>query len=704
MPPKQKSPTEKLKLERRQLRRTFTKIYNETSSFIADKTVFSNEEIARLKSAFSALHTQFKDCNELEKQLRDIVLDEIENEDELDAFFDEVDEVASVNRGKLTKLEFVISKYDSNVCTPSSTSKPEPSSSSYSRSKLPDINLPTFNGNITEWFGFWERFQSQVGESPDLPNAAKFTYLIGQLKGEALTTVKGLTPSDQNYKILVTTLKENFGLPRRIIRAHVLNILKLPKPTHIVSSLRHFYNTLMGDIRSLKALKIDVSACAPFIVPIIEEKLPGTILSALGDCGKDSQFDLDQFVESFKDYILRHEQAHSSNALQASESQLPFGHEVYQPPSTLSTMAAPISNCCQLCNSPHSTQRCPLSASEKQAIVHAKKLCLNCLRSGHRVVNCEAKGRCAKCKGKHHTAIHGIQIHRNTNPTSPRHNASICAPPSQSKTHVAIASSDQSLPPGNVTPMPQTSQPTIANCASVQQSSDIFVGVNDNCSAVEPIFLKTAKAVAVSAERKLTARIFFDEGSQRSYIRTAFASDLNAIPTSYETLSVCSFGGSVTEKTYGITQIGLETPTGIENVSLLVTDEIVQPLSQQYYSAVKSDPRLYDLHLANDYSDSSFVVDILLGADAAFRFLGNISDPHSEPIIQESKFGHVLSGPLPKLSKLNKDTSIPIHEMSTPTIDLPATWPHLAFDYQTLPFRGKRRFHRSKRRFQHRSL
>ena len=341
MPPKQKSPTEKLKLERRQLRRTFTKIYNETSSFIADKTVFSNEEIARLKSAFSALHTQFKDCNELEKQLRDIVLDEIENEDELDAFFDEVDEVASVNRGKLTKLEFVISKYDSNVCTPSSTSKPEPSSSSYSRSKLPDINLPTFNGNITEWFGFWERFQSQVGESPDLPNAAKFTYLIGQLKGEALTTVKGLTPSDQNYKILVTTLKENFGLPRRIIRAHVLNILKLPKPTHIVSSLRHFYNTLMGDIRSLKALKIDVSACAPFIVPIIEEKLPGTILSALGDCGKDSQFDLDQFVESFKDYILRHEQAHSSNALQASESQLPFGHEVYQPPSYVLHVAAP---------------------------------------------------------------------------------------------------------------------------------------------------------------------------------------------------------------------------------------------------------------------------------------------------------------------------------------------------------------------------
>ena len=69
---------------------------------------------------------------------------------------------------------------------------------------------------MTEWFGFWERFQSQIGNSPDLSNAAKFTYLIGQLKGEALTTVKGLTPSNQNYDILVSTLKENFGLPEEL--------------------------------------------------------------------------------------------------------------------------------------------------------------------------------------------------------------------------------------------------------------------------------------------------------------------------------------------------------------------------------------------------------------------------------------------------------------------------------------------------------
>ena len=107
------------------------------------------------------------------------MIEEIDDEDELDSFFDEVDEVKSTQHGKLTKFEFIISNYDTYPSTPSSSEQEPSSSTSFSRSKLPDLNLPTFHGNVTEWFDFWERFQSQVGNSPDLPNAAKFTYLIG---------------------------------------------------------------------------------------------------------------------------------------------------------------------------------------------------------------------------------------------------------------------------------------------------------------------------------------------------------------------------------------------------------------------------------------------------------------------------------------------------------------------------------------------
>ena len=102
-----------------------------------------------------------------------------------------------------------------------------------------------------------------------------------------------------------------------------MNILKLPKPKSSASSLRQFYNTLMGDIRSLNALNIDVSACAPIIVPVIEEKLPGKILGSIGDCGKHADFDLDEFTENFKNYFLRQEQAHFSNSPAVQDTQ-PF--------------------------------------------------------------------------------------------------------------------------------------------------------------------------------------------------------------------------------------------------------------------------------------------------------------------------------------------------------------------------------------------
>ena len=195
--------------------------------------------------------------------------------------------------------------------------------------------------------------------------------------------------------------------------------------------------------------------------------------------------------------------------------------------------------------------------------------------------------------------------------------------------------------------------PTTTN--QIDEDSENFTTSHENTTVTSnvtsTILLKTAKTVASSANKKLMARIFFDEGSQRSYVRTAFANKLNLAPTTYEYLTVHGFGGKVTEHSYGVTDIGLETPSGIENVRVLITDEIVQPLQQYCLTDLKSYPRFRDLPLVNDYKDNSFTVDILLGADAAYRFLGNVSQENSHPLIQESKFGYVLSGPLQLNSK-----------------------------------------------------
>ena len=87
MPPNQKF-MEKMKLELCQTSTSFTTIYNNTFSLF-DKYVFSYEDITRLTSSIATLESQLKECNDLEKQLRDLVIKEMDNENEINSLFDE---------------------------------------------------------------------------------------------------------------------------------------------------------------------------------------------------------------------------------------------------------------------------------------------------------------------------------------------------------------------------------------------------------------------------------------------------------------------------------------------------------------------------------------------------------------------------------------------------------------------------------------
>jgi len=102
-----RTPLEKLKSERRQLRRAFTTAYNEVSGLLMNEHV-SNDDITLRKSASAALHDQLQECSTLEKELCTIILDEIQDENELDVFFDEVTEVTNANRGKFNKIHFFL--------------------------------------------------------------------------------------------------------------------------------------------------------------------------------------------------------------------------------------------------------------------------------------------------------------------------------------------------------------------------------------------------------------------------------------------------------------------------------------------------------------------------------------------------------------------------------------------------------------------
>ena len=127
----------------------------------------------------------------------------------------------------------------------------------------------------------------------------------------------------------------------------------------------------MGDIHSLQALKIDVPASS-FIIPIIEDKLPGKVRGSIRDSGKDVEFDLKSFTDSLKDFISREEQKQTS-PFQTPQHPSPR-YDSYES-SIASTLSTNIQTRCQLCKGSHASSQCTMSAIEKSAAVIRLKLC-----------------------------------------------------------------------------------------------------------------------------------------------------------------------------------------------------------------------------------------------------------------------------------------------------------------------------------------
>ncbi len=65
-------------------------------------------QIAALRSSLVALKLKFKECEKIHADWEEVVLDETEDAAELNAFFNEVDEVTFINRGKMNQLHFLV--------------------------------------------------------------------------------------------------------------------------------------------------------------------------------------------------------------------------------------------------------------------------------------------------------------------------------------------------------------------------------------------------------------------------------------------------------------------------------------------------------------------------------------------------------------------------------------------------------------------
>ena len=81
--------------------------------------------------------------------------------------------------------------------------------------RIPKIDVPKFNSDITNWPTFWEQFDVAIHSKPKLTNSEKLAYLRQAVKdGPAKNTIKGLAGSGDNYLEAIACLQSRYDKPR----------------------------------------------------------------------------------------------------------------------------------------------------------------------------------------------------------------------------------------------------------------------------------------------------------------------------------------------------------------------------------------------------------------------------------------------------------------------------------------------------------
>ena len=220
-----------------------------------EEIVSTDEAITRLTNAVSEVRSlQFVKEKEKEHALK-----EKEREDQL----------KFEKRRYEQKLEFERKLEESSAVKGQTCESKLPKT----HSKLPELKITKFNGDVSTWLTFWNKFEAEIDKS-DLAPTTKFAYLKEMLESQIRAEVDGLPFSIEGYERAKTILQSEYGKQSEIVNSYIRNIMNLPVITsNKPSQVHEFYKTLLFNVQSLETLgKLqDVKGNVRFVI----DKLKG---------------------------------------------------------------------------------------------------------------------------------------------------------------------------------------------------------------------------------------------------------------------------------------------------------------------------------------------------------------------------------------------------------------------------------------------
>lgn len=130
-----------------------------------------------------------------------------------------------------------------------------PTNTKLSKPKLPQINIPLFDGDYEAFSAFKSLFDALVHTREGLTPIEKYSYLRSVLSGSALACIDGFSFSEENYQLAYQTLTNQFS-NKRVIANSICSKLWNVKPLQNESQLRTFIEVFNVSVEAFKAVGV----------------------------------------------------------------------------------------------------------------------------------------------------------------------------------------------------------------------------------------------------------------------------------------------------------------------------------------------------------------------------------------------------------------------------------------------------------------
>ncbi|XP_053686902.1 uncharacterized protein LOC128736443 [Sabethes cyaneus] len=272
--------------------------------------------------------------------------------------------------------------------------------------RLPEINIPLFGGNPSEWIAFRDIFKSMIHCSDHLSSVQKMHYLKAALTDEAARIVANLEVNTDNYSIAWKSVCERYDNPNLLLKHHFAALFAIPsvkKPS--ASTLYDLVDEFDHHVCMLEKLDTAANLWNSVLVETLSKRLDS---STLKEWENNCEGTIRPTYQSLVDFVRKTSRVLQSVKLLQTQS-LPYEQKSIKPKPISTHIAAEAVNKCRQCKQAHPLFKCDqflaMEAKQRFELVKKHGLCINCLKGSHLAKNCSNSG-CRYCSKKHHTLLH----------------------------------------------------------------------------------------------------------------------------------------------------------------------------------------------------------------------------------------------------------------------------------------------------------